>query len=363
MLKILYTDSDKSWTNKNFYYLLWFQPSLGIIVFSKSKIHIFLDWRYIDKKDSVNIKKLKDRLWNTDLEVNFEKLTKEYIKDIKKITKNHTKIWLEKSIPYFFYEQLKNNLKDKKYIFEDNFFEKQRIIKTTEEIKYIKKAIDIIDKVYLEVEKLNKSWKLIWRTEKQLRSFIIQKIFEFGWVGESFDTIVAFWKNSAIPHHTSSNTKIWNGPLLIDMWALYNWYASDFTRTFWVWSIPNKVYSLKAKLYKEFRDIYELVKLAHSEALKTANIWVKTKEIDITARKVITYAWYGEYFNHSTWHGIWLDVHESPSVNTNWKEKIKPWFVFTIEPGIYLPGKFWIRLENIVICDKKWCKSFSKVKI
>lgn len=363
MLKIIYTDSDKSGTNRNFYYLLWFQPSLWIIIYSKNKVHIFLDWRYIGKKDSIDIEKLKERLWNNDLEINFIKLTKEYIKDIKDICKKHKKIWLEKTIPYFFYEEIKNTLKDTKFIFKDNAFSKQRIIKDLEEIKYIKKAINIIDKVYLEIEKLNKTWKIIWKTELELRSFIIQKIFEFWGEWESFETIVAFWINSAIPHHTTWNTKIWNGPLLIDMWALYKWYASDFTRTFWVWTIPKNKFNKNFKLYKEFIDIYEIVKLSYIEALKTANIWTKTKDIDITARKVITYAWYGEYFSHSTWHGIWLDVHELPSVNKNSKEKIKSWFVFTIEPWIYLPKKFWIRLENIVICDKKWWKSYSKVKI
>ncbi len=342
MLKILYTDSDKSWTNKNFFYLLWFQPSLGIIAFSKSKIYIFLDWRYLEKQKQVNINNLKEKLNNTNLEVEFVKLEKDYKNSLEKIIKKHKKIYLEKTTPYFFYEIIKDIAKKSEIKFRENFFEKQRIIKSKDEIKKIKKAISIIENVYREIEKLNETNKLRWKTELEIRSFIIQKIFEFWGEWESFESIVAFWVNSAIPHHTTWNTKIWNWVLLIDMWALYGWYASDFTRTFWVWE--------KTKDYKEFEKVHQIVAKAQKEAKLIVKSWIKASLIDKKARDTITLAWYWEYFTHSTGHGIWLDVHELPRVNTSYNKQIKSNMVFTIEPWIYLPWNFWVRIEDIVIC-------------
>lgn len=342
MLKILYTDSDLSWTNKNFFYLLWFQPSLGIIAFSKSKISIFLDWRYLEKQKEIDIILLKEKLNNQELKVEFIELKKDYKKDLELLIKNHKKIFLEKKIPYFFYKTIKNITKKSEIKFSDNFFEKQRIIKSKDEIKKIKKAISIIEKVYKEIEKLNKSWKIIWKTELEIRAFIIQKIFEFWGRWESFESIVAFWDNSAIPHHTTWNTKIWNWVLLIDMWALYKWYASDFSRTFWVWK--------KTKLYEEFQKVHSIVAKAQKEAKKIIKEWISSSLIDKKARDIITLAWYWENFIHSTGHGIWLDVHELPWINISYNKKIKSWMVFTIEPGIYITWKFGVRIEDIVIC-------------
>ena len=356
MLKILYTDSDKWHDNKNFFYLLWFQPSLGIIVFSKAKIHIFLDGRYIEKQKEIDIKNLKEKLNNNTLEINFIELKKDYKNTLSWIIKRHKKLTLEKTIPYFFYETIKELKPKKEITFKENIFEKQRIIKNDDEIDKIKNAINIIDNVYLEVDKLNKSWKLIWKTELEIRSFIISKIFDFWGEWESFETIIAFWKNSAIPHHKTWKTIIRNGPLLIDMWAVYKWYASDFSRTLWVWEENN--YN-----YQEFKKIYDIVAKAHKKALNISKIWLKTSKIDKKARDIITKNWYAEYFNHSTGHGIWLDVHELPNINSSSDKKLKVWMVFTIEPWIYLPWKFWVRLENIIICTNNWPESYSKIEI
>jgi Xaa-Pro aminopeptidase len=183
---------------------------------------------------------------------------------------------------------------------------------------------------------------LIWKTEKEVRKMIICMIIKNWWDWESFPSIVAFWKNSAIPHHEAWNSIVWNWPLLVDMWTIYQWYLSDFTRTFWIWE--------KNEHFDEFNKVLKIVKNAHILWKNSIEEWINWKEIDKIVRDFIKSFWYGKYFTHSTWHWIWLQNHEEPRISERrWDLKLKKWMVFTIEPWIYLPGKFWIRRENIVI--------------
>jgi Xaa-Pro aminopeptidase len=194
---------------------------------------------------------------------------------------------------------------------------------------------------------------LIWKTELELRWIIISKIFEFGGEGESFESIVAFGENSAIPHHKTWNTKIGNWVLLIDMWALYNWYCSDFTRTFWVWE--------KNEQYKEFQEIYKIVKQAHINAFNNTKSWMTWKEIDALTRDYISKKWYWDNYIHWTWHWLWLDIHEPIWINSKSESPAEDDMFFTIEPWIYLPWKFWIRLEDIVFMEDWSLKKYSRV--
>jgi len=261
MKTLLITDSDFAATDKNFQYLLGFQPSFWAMIIWKNKIQIFLDSRYFENTKTIDELSLKKKVWN---------------------------LWFSE---------------------------------------------------------LNKQWELLWKTELQVRSIIISKVMEFGWNGESFDSIVWFGENSAIPHHSAWETVIWEGVLLIDMWALYKWYCSDFTRTFWV-SSPNLSWG-KGIEQEEFEKIYNIVKQAHNIAFENTKAWMTWEDVDSFARKYIEEAWYGEYFTHSTGHWIWLDVHELPSISKNKENILEDGMVFTIEPWIYLPWKFWVRLEDI----------------
>ena len=251
------------------------------------------------------------------------------------------------NLKYFNEIKQKSNLliylNTKKIEIIEDYFKKRMILKNNSEITKIKKAKNIIENVFLEIQNLNKQNKLIWKTEIELKTIIKQNIINLGWEKESFNSIVAFWANSAIPHHQTWNTIIWNWPLLIDMWAIYNWYCSDFTRTIWVWN--------KNELYTEFKKIYNIVKKSHDLAANNIKIWICACELDDIARDYITKSWYWKYFTHSTWHWIWLNNHEAPFISKNSKEVIVKWMVFTIEPWIYISWKFWIRYENIYFVD------------
>lgn len=350
MIKLLINDRDNWIVNKEFTYLLWFEPSLWAIIISKNWIKILLDDRYYEKTKKLNTKNLLEIIW-WEKKIKFIRYEKDLVFNILENIKKHKKVKIENNITLKYEEKLNNwklNL-----VISKPFFEEKRIIKNENEIKNIKKAIKIIDNVFEEVIKLNKKWEIIWKTEQQLRWFIITKILEFWWEKESFETIVAFWENSAIPHHKAWKTIIWNWPLLIDMWAKYNSYCSDFTRTIWIWK--------KTKDFKEFEKIYNIVLWAYKKAFESWKEWIKARKLDKVARKHISENWYWEYFTHSLWHWVWLNIHELPKISENSNEVIKKWMIFTIEPWIYLPWKFWIRLENIVFVWKKWFGVVSKV--
>lgn len=352
---IFITDSDYSCTDKSFEYLLGFQPTLWWIVLTESKLYIILDSRYFLNTANIDEYNIKNIIWNENLEINYIE-AKNIIDEIIKLCKNSDKIVIEWKVASEYTKQIRKQSGKNIEILEWWYFSEKRIEKNEVEKETIKVAIDIIDEVFLEIEKQANSWELMWKTELQVRGMIINKIFELWWSWESFESIVAFWPNSAIPHHKTWSTIIWNGSLLIDMWALYNWYCSDFTRTIWIWE-------KKWEEYNEFIKIYNIVKQAHLNAFEKTEEWMIWKEIDFLAREYIEKQWYWEEFSHSLWHWVWLDIHETPWINKKDTNIIKNNMVFTIEPGIYLEWKFWIRLEDIVFVENWELKKHTKVKL
>ena len=351
MATIIITDEDNWIINNEFNYILWFQPSLWCIILKKHSIDIILDSRYFDKKDSIDLENIKNKSWKE--KILFIKSSWKLTDSIIHNTHDSKTRKVEENITLKYFTELQKKSKNKLEIITP-YFEEKRVIKQSNEQDKIRKAIKIIDSVFFAIQDLEKSWTLIWKTEKELRVFIVNKILEFWWSAESFEAIVAFWKNSATPHHTAWNTLISDWPLLIDMGAIFDWYCSDFTRTFWVWE--------KNDSYHEFQKIYNMVAEAHKKAFQIAQPWLNASLIDTTARNSIIEDGYGEYFTHSTWHWVGLNIHEAPWITKNSKDIIKTWMVFTIEPGIYLPWKFWVRIENIVFAWENWVEGFSKVE-
>lgn len=358
MTTFLITDSDNWVMNTNFHYLLGFQPTLGGIAIRKDSIHIFLDSRYYAKTKKINKDYIVQRTGLSD--IHFHKVTGPLI-DIMLITcKSAKHISLEENLTLKYFHEI-NNKSDlgtgwepKKTSVIPNFLDGKRVIKDDNEIKKIKKAIEVIDKVSMFIQYLVDTNEVYGKTERDVRHIIANKILEFGWHDESFEAIVAFWQHSAVPHHTAGSTIIEDGPLLIDMWAKYRWYCSDFTRTFWV--------GKKTDDYDEFHKVYASVKRASIKATLWARVGMHASKIDTIARKSIEKDGYGDYFSHSTGHGVGLNIHEGPWITKMSDDIIKTWMVFTIEPWIYLPGKFWVRIENIVVAKEERVKCMSKIR-
>ncbi len=174
-----------------------------------------------------------------------------------------------------------------------------------------------------------------------------------GAKGPSFDLIVAFGENGALPHHVTSERKLKdNEPILIDFGCVYKGYCSDITRTFFH-GTPGE----------EFNKVYNIVKKAHDEGLKALKPGLAAKAADKVCRDIISDEGYGQYFIHSTGHGVGLEIHESPAVSSRADEKslLKKGMAVTVEPGIYLLGKFGVRIEDTALITDDGCEVLTRL--
>ena len=207
-----------------------------------------------------------------------------------------------------------------------------RMIKSEEELACVKKACEIIQEAYHNAIKLAKTGV----TEKEIADKIRSEIIRLGGEGESFETIVAFGANAAVPHHETGETRLTeNTAILVDTGALFNGYCSDLTRMAF-FGTPDE----------EFKNAYDAVLTANLTAFDKIVGGMSGKDADAIAREVLKQRGYGEYFTHSLGHGVGLEIHERPNVSPRSRDNLDENSVFTVEPGVYLNGKFGIRIED-----------------
>ena len=236
---------------------------------------------------------------------------------------------IEPNLVYSTYEKFKDdfNVSSKKYI------EKERMIKSSLEIENITKATEIAQTAFRELDVANRS-----ENENVLAFDLVRLMIENGASSESFDTILVSGASTSLPHAVPQAKKL-KTPILIDWGAKYNGYCSDNTRTI--------VYTEKE------HEIFDIVREAHDKAIKAIKPGLKCCEIDKVARDIIVEYGYGDNFIHSTGHSLGLDIHETPGFSVRDDTIIEKGMVLTIEPGIYLEGKFGVRLEDTVSIDRK----------
>ena len=212
----------------------------------------------------------------------------------------------------------------------------ERMIKSDEEIEKMIKATDIAHKSLLELDVRSKQEKgaLEWECSYEL-GYLMRKN---GASCESFDTIFASGPLSSLPHSTPRN-HILETPVLVDYGCKFEGYCSDTTRTF--------VYNERQE------EISDIVLEAHDKAVDAVKAGAKACEIDKVARDIITEYGYGDNYIHGTGHSLGLDIHESPSISLRDQTILENNMIFTIEPGIYLEGEFGVRIEDMVLVDKK----------
>ena len=187
-------------------------------------------------------------------------------------------------------------------------------------------------------------------TEREMASRLETAMREFGADSASFSTIVAAGPNGSMAHHRPSDRVIRQGePIVIDMEARIGGYCSDITRTVVVGE-PDEM----------FRKIYDIVLGVQLTAINIVRPGLTGGECDILARTVIAEAGYGDNFGHSLGHGVGLAVHESPRVGPKSSDLLLPGTVFTVEPGIYIPGWGGVRIEDIVILREEGATPLSK---
>ncbi|MDA8434526.1 MAG: Xaa-Pro peptidase family protein [Actinomycetales bacterium] len=211
-----------------------------------------------------------------------------------------------------------------------------RIRKTPDEVEALRRAGAAIDRVHARVPE----WLRAGRTEREVGKDIADAIVAEGHVRVDF-VIVGSGPNGASPHHELSDRVIQDGePVVVDIGGtMPDGYCSDETRTYSVGEPP-----------AEFREFYAVLLAAQVAACEHVRPGVTAESVDSAARDVITDAGYGEYFVHRTGHGIGLETHEEPYIVSGNTELLEPGMAFSVEPGIYLPGRHGARIEDILVC-------------
>lgn len=240
---------------------------------------------------------------------------------------------LDDTLPFLFWKALEPHISDKPNQIASNLVMELRLIKTPEEIEAIRTTSAMIEKTLSRADDLFQEG----RTEKEVEARIKSILLEMGM--DTLDYIlVQTWPNSASPHHLPGSDLVKRGePVLIDIGVSHAGYYSDITRQFSV-DEPSD----------EYKEVFSIVREAQANAVDAVKPGIPISEVDKAARETIKKSGYGEYFIHRTGHGLGLEVHEPPSV---WYENpliMQSGMVFTIEPGIYLPGKFGVRIEDTV---------------
>lgn len=220
--------------------------------------------------------------------------------------------------------------------------ERLRTIKEEEELELIRKAVDLgsslldvaTQAIRPGVSEVEVAGELEYAARRR------------GAEAMSFETIVASGKRSALPHGRASGARIpQSGFVVLDFGVIMSGYCSDMTRTVWV-----------GKSSRSDRDLYEAVREAQESAVSAVRAGVTCGEVDHAARSVLRRARLDRFFTHSTGHGVGLEIHEPPRVARGQQEVLEPGTVITVEPGVYLPGRGGVRIEDMVVVRERGCE-------
>jgi len=228
----------------------------------------------------------------------------------------------------------------------EGLVEALRVVKDPDELALMQQAAKIADQAFDAVAPTIRAGEtekaIAWRLERTMR--------EMGAEVVSFDIIVAAGPNGAMPHHHPSERPVATGePIVIDMGARYEGYCSDLTRTVFVGE-PDQ----------EFVKVYDIVLGAQLTAIALIRPGMTGEEADALAREVIRQAGYENAFGHGLGHGVGLAVHEQPRLGPGSDRVLEEGMVFSVEPGIYLPGQGGVRIEDMVVLEREGIRTLSR---
>lgn len=223
-----------------------------------------------------------------------------------------------------------------------------RMIKDKKELDMLLKAASIADEAFVKLlDDIQPG-----RTERSLAGRLEYYMRALGSEKNSFDTIVASGARGALPHGMASDKVVEIGDFItFDFGAVYGGYHSDMTRTV-----------LLGMANSWHREIYTVVEEAQLKGMKAARTGMTGRELDAVVRKSIEDCGYGEYYVHGTGHGVGLEIHELPNINKRGDTVLEAGMVFSIEPGIYIPGKGGVRIEDIVVLTEDGARALNGVK-
>lgn len=319
-------------------YFTGFPSSDGYLVVTKNDAVFFTDSRYIEAASKLIFVCKTATLTRVSNEI------KNYLQESK-----IQKLYVERErLTIGEYEALKGALSPVK-LTPSKALEKKisalRAIKNKEEIKCIKKAQKIAEGAFDHILTFIKPGV----TEKQIALELDFYMLSHGAEAISFETIAVTGAKTSMPHGVPDDTVVKKGDFVtMDFGAVYKGYHSDMTRTVAVGEISS-----------EQSKIYEIVLQAQLSALDILKSGASCKEADSAARSVIEAAGYGEYFGHGTGHGVGVEIHEAPNLSPRSESILKVGNVVTVEPGIYIPGKFGVRIEDMARITRNGCENLT----
>ncbi len=251
----------------------------------------------------------------------------------------------ERHIKLFEHKILKAKLKRKVKLSGISYFiESQRMIKDRQELPLIRKALSYHKQAHAFLKKMIKPGRTEQEVLRRLEDFVRTKGVSF-----SFSPIIASGVNSCFPHARITQRKIRkNDMVLVDMGIDYKGYKSDLTRMFFLGRIP-----------KSIREIYDFVSQAQQESLRIIKAGAPISLADKVARDFFARQKIDKNFTHALGHGVGMEVHEIPRVSSKNKDFLQEGMVITVEPGVYFPNQFGIRLEEMVLVKKQGCELLS----
>lgn len=312
-------------------YLTGYRSADGFVVFDEEDKLFFIDSRYY-----YAVKKQLGYKW--DVRLGSKKEALEYIQ------KTGKRLFVDYRYTTLAFNE---NLKALGIDTEDcsKEIESMMIIKSPAEIKKIKKACGVAERAFKNTLKVLK----VGMTESQVAAYLENQFRVLGASGVSFETIVAFGSGSAVPHYQTGKKELQpETVVLMDFGCVVDGYCSDMTRTFYFGLKPDK----------EFLNVYNAVLTAHLKTFEKARAGMAWADVDKIARDSLTDAGYGKFFTHSLGHGVGVNIHEAPSLSPKGQGTLENGMVHSIEPGVYLNGKFGVRIEDTDYIENGVCKSF-----
>lgn len=321
------------------FYFTGFPHSEGYFLVTPEDSFLLVDFRYIEAaENTVNTSKVVifSNPFDTVNELISANNISEILLEVDKITLSAFKS-MQKN--------LKADLNDSDLL--SKTIKKLRIIKSDDEVEKLKIAQNIAEKAYLEVLNMVKPGV----TERQIALELEYLMKKYGAEKIAFDLITVTGKKTSLPHGVPSDAEVKRGDFVtFDIGAVYDGYHSDMTRTVAVGEVND-----------EQRKIYDIVLEAHLAGLKAVKAGISGFDVDKVCRDIIKSYGYGEYFGHGTGHGVGLEIHEEPRASLKSTDILKQYMTVTVEPGIYLPDKFGVRIEDTVLVTEEGFETFAHI--
>ncbi len=307
------------------HYLFGFSGSTGLALCSADGNWLLVDSRYAEQA--------ADETRSCQVEVSAGG-AEEALKTVLERRRGRAKLRLGFESRYVSHDQLRRlrSLENSpRWVPSLDLVEDLRLVKDEHEIALLEHAFEIANRAYSRLAAMLRPGI----TESDAAGWLELEMRKLGGEGAAFDTIVASGPRSSLPHGRATQRRIEEGEIvLIDFGTRYRGYHSDMTRVLCPEPRP---------------DIYRIVEEAQQAALDAIRPDASSREVDGAARAVIEKAGHGDHFGHGTGHGLGLEIHEGPRLSPLFDEPIRTGMVFTVEPGIYLPGRYGVRLEDAVV--------------